>query len=44
MTLTIFVEELQMMINTKYIFGKKIFKDYSFGCHGSQSSAWNGIL
>ena len=23
---------------------KKIFKVFPFGCHGNQSSAWNGIL
>ena len=23
---------------------KKIFKDFSFGCYGNQSSSWNGII
>ena len=23
---------------------KKIFKDFSFGCHGNQSSSWNGTI
>jgi hypothetical protein len=27
-----------------WVFRRRYLKFFSFGCHGNQSSAWNGIL